>query len=446
MSDIVTLNGYKIKDEKAVRSYETVALMKADTKLKEGYHVKTKGYYEANDGGHGEYVIVDDDTLVDDGGSIHVLTNGLRAKLIVNDVVNVKQFGAYGDDTHDDTNIIKEAINKYTSVFIPKGVYKITEYISVSEKCHIYGVNPLDSELKAYDCDLFKIDQRYITIENVYLSSTSQTTKAISRLDNTANFYMLKINNVIFYNFEYGIEFANAWDVCVTNSRFNSCKTALNSLGDVGGSMLFTLINVHFNHCTTILNGHGLHIANFIGCNFGIISKNSILHTSGCCITYESCNFETDEYIESNSNVQLIYCYSGIAKFNNCKFKVKGDSHVYIMGVANTFKNLIITNSEIDLFGTVNNMTNQCLFNPSTTNITKPASIQIDQNLYNFIDTSNLGSANIPAIYVIGGIINCISGNVDTTKLKTGTLVYDTVTKKIYYWNNTNLIEMANES
>ncbi len=111
MSDIVSVNGYKIKDEKAVRSYETVALMKADTKLKEGYHVKTKGYYEANDGGHGEYVIVDDDTLVDNGGSIHVLNNGLRATLINNDNVNLMQYGCYGDGIHDDTTAIQNAIN-----------------------------------------------------------------------------------------------------------------------------------------------------------------------------------------------------------------------------------------------------------------------------------------------------------------------------------------------
>ena len=127
MSDIVTLNGYKIKDEKAVRSYETVALMKADTKLKEGYHVKTKGYYEANDGGNGEYVIVDDDTLVDDGGSIHVLTNGLRAKLIINDVVDVKKFGAYGDNTHDDTLSLQTCLNfsfdNRLDVYIPDGTY-----------------------------------------------------------------------------------------------------------------------------------------------------------------------------------------------------------------------------------------------------------------------------------------------------------------------------------
>ena len=111
MSDIVTLNGYKIKDEKAVRSYESIAQMKADTKLKEGYHVKTKGYYEANDGGHGEYVIVDDDTLVDDGGSIHVLTNGLRAKLIIDDSIVPEVFGAYADGEHHDSEVLQNVID-----------------------------------------------------------------------------------------------------------------------------------------------------------------------------------------------------------------------------------------------------------------------------------------------------------------------------------------------
>ena len=55
-----TLNGYKVKDKKAIRYYDTVADMKADTTLKTGMHVKTKGYYSANDGGHGEYIIVND--------------------------------------------------------------------------------------------------------------------------------------------------------------------------------------------------------------------------------------------------------------------------------------------------------------------------------------------------------------------------------------------------
>ena len=144
MSDIVTLNGYKIKDEKAVRSYDTIALMKADTKLKEGYHVKTKGYYEANDGGNAEYIIVDDDSLVNDGGSIHVLSNGLRAKLIINDGINIKQFGAYGDGINEDSNCFQTAINYLANIInssdianeniinIPAGKYKISNKIVLS--------------------------------------------------------------------------------------------------------------------------------------------------------------------------------------------------------------------------------------------------------------------------------------------------------------------------
>lgn len=124
MADIVNLNGYKIKDEKAVRSYDTIASMKADTKLKEGYYVKTKGYHEANDGGSAEYLIIDDNTLVDDGGSIHVLSNGLRAKLIINDGINVKQFGAKGDNLTDDTTAFINAF-KFHNVVIPEGNYII---------------------------------------------------------------------------------------------------------------------------------------------------------------------------------------------------------------------------------------------------------------------------------------------------------------------------------
>ena len=149
MSDIVTLNGYKIKDEKAVRSYESIVQMKADTKLKEGYHVKTKGYYEANDGGHGEYVIVDDDTLVDDGGLIHVLTNGLRAKLIIDDYITPEMFGAYGDGTHDDTTAIQHAFNSYKNVLL-KGYYKCSSNIEIlnGHQLTITGTEIVQSGIK----------------------------------------------------------------------------------------------------------------------------------------------------------------------------------------------------------------------------------------------------------------------------------------------------------
>ena len=84
MAEISTLNGYKIKDKKAVRFYNTIADMVADTTLKGGMHAITKGYYESGDFGNGEYTIINDNTLVADGGLIHELANGLKAKLIKN--------------------------------------------------------------------------------------------------------------------------------------------------------------------------------------------------------------------------------------------------------------------------------------------------------------------------------------------------------------------------
>ena len=169
MSDVVTLNGYKIKDEKAVRSYESIAQMKADTKLKEGYHVKTKGYYEANDGGHGDYIIVDDETLVDDGGSIHVLTNGLRAKLVDNKIVNVKQFGTYGDNIHDDKVPIQNALNYSDNVVFNKGTYYISSSIQIANNKLIKGNDSIittHSEMIAFTNKQEDIDS--LIIDNMH--------------------------------------------------------------------------------------------------------------------------------------------------------------------------------------------------------------------------------------------------------------------------------------
>lgn len=122
--------------------YNTVADMKADINLKEGDMVITLGYYEPNDGGGAEYRIINNSNITDDIVTI-LLENLLLAELII-DTVNIKQFGAKGDDIKDDTLSIQMAINyasnkeKY-DIFVPEGIYSISAPLFLFEFCNLYG-------------------------------------------------------------------------------------------------------------------------------------------------------------------------------------------------------------------------------------------------------------------------------------------------------------------
>ena len=117
--------------------YDNIAAMKADVSIKDGSYACTAGYYKANDGGGGSYIIraktVED---VEDGGSIHFLQKDLVAELIVeNGTVNVKQFGAKGDGESDDTDYLRKVLkyssdNKIMLILPPNKIYYVTDTLN----------------------------------------------------------------------------------------------------------------------------------------------------------------------------------------------------------------------------------------------------------------------------------------------------------------------------
>lgn len=136
-----------------IRTFNSVEEMKASNTLKAGALAKTLGFYTADDGGGADYVIVDDigeDEI--DEASIITLQKGLYAKLLVQDYINVKWFGAYIDNEHDDSVAFNNAVSfirKYfigkefdtykwlsaPSLIIPQGIMKIKSTIELDPSC-----------------------------------------------------------------------------------------------------------------------------------------------------------------------------------------------------------------------------------------------------------------------------------------------------------------------
>lgn len=61
--------------------------------------------------------------------------------------VNAKEIGLKGDGISDDTNALKEAIEKYETIYFPQGEYVFSDTITLKENTAFIGMNPVSTQL-----------------------------------------------------------------------------------------------------------------------------------------------------------------------------------------------------------------------------------------------------------------------------------------------------------
>ena len=126
-----------------VLAYDSVADLKAATNLVNGSFAETYGYYNYKDGGGALYKVrnVINTDEPDDVTVIALADENLVAELII-DKLNVKQFGAKGDGTTDDTEAIQKALDylrvyprnekDYSDLYFPEGTYLVTDTLTIT--------------------------------------------------------------------------------------------------------------------------------------------------------------------------------------------------------------------------------------------------------------------------------------------------------------------------
>lgn len=230
--------------------FDNVADMKSSVNLANGSYARTLGYHNLNDGGAGLYKIrtITNNDNVDEGHLIAMNDESLVAELIFKDNINVKQFGAYGDNTHDDTIAIQNAIDYCLETIgvlkINNGQYKITDELEINKTIKIYGEFKQGStdnnliygaEIKQYGTNktIFKIKGNNYgsQFENIRLSgdgstNSNGTTIGISQESN-GYFSEFTIKNVHFsYYLKYGVVLDNA-----SIGDIDTCDFGENTIG-----------------------------------------------------------------------------------------------------------------------------------------------------------------------------------------------------------------------
>lgn len=135
----------EILRDTAIKTYNTIANMKADMLIASGDRVQTMGYHSTGDGGEAKYLVrtIGGDTA--DDSTIIQLNNGLVAELIVeNATINIKQLGAKpqdGEGRHDIASyleIFETRLRNKAKLYIPMGIWNCSGY-EITKPVHIYG-------------------------------------------------------------------------------------------------------------------------------------------------------------------------------------------------------------------------------------------------------------------------------------------------------------------
>lgn len=175
-------------NSKAVFGFDNVASMKNNTNLINGSYAETLGYYSKNDGGGATYKITSEKSETE---YQEKLNNELYATLIIDNELNVKQFGAKCNGVHDDSNMFKKCVDFAILKNLP---IKIIGTLTLTSP---YELTQLNTTLTIYgygNGNTFSPEYVSGNVSNVLLKENTRFISGVNYTTTNGNYPKLSIN------------------------------------------------------------------------------------------------------------------------------------------------------------------------------------------------------------------------------------------------------------
>lgn len=292
--------------EQYAHFFDTVAEMQTATNLVDGSYARTLGFYSPDDGGGAVYQITNTGTA----NEMDVISvNGLYAHLVT-DELNIKQLGAKGNNSTDNSTILSHAIANYNNILIPEGVFAFSTVLVATNQVNIHGVDRQQSKLHYTNDEtndyIITLGAAYSTIRDLAIlgpypysadePTTGYSERTVSCITCVSNTF---IKDTYIRSFKNGIHISSSWCSEFNNVDIERCYRGIDGYSSSNNN------NISITKCGLRHNTQGIALGqgrsqSLIDCDIELNDGNAVRNNSN--VSFVNCYFEDSITISSGGS------------------------------------------------------------------------------------------------------------------------------------------------